>query len=225
MKKKNGVASKVFCAALAMVLPILALDRNVTVPLQVGIDYNCVAATGNSCYGIVHLKLAGRPVSGAVVKQGAFIFNERTPGSGVYANYQLPFPQVGQNVAIFISKGLGVVTATATMKNAFRLLKPQIGQVFSRSQASGIAFNWDFAAGLDTLHILIDQAGVSAPKIVKDVQGHGFLLSFSELNDNAKGISAILFLKASDTFVFTGPVARESGGAILFRAEVNCTIQ
>ena len=92
-------------------------------------------------------------------------------------------------------------------------------------ERGGIAFSWDFAASRDILHVLIDQTGVSAPKIVKDVRERGFILPFAELHGQAKGISAKLFLKASDTFAFSGPVTPDSGGAILFRAEVNCTIQ
>lgn len=217
--KKKAILSLVLGGALALMLagqttriirPDLRADLTKIAPLKIATG---AAWERNGDFSIwVTLSRSGHPVSGSLVKIGTHLLPERQPG---YYDDKWNMPvQVGQSIILTVTDSYGVTrTATATIHNTVKITQPANGAVFSRAQVSSILVRWSFAAASVPVHLFVGGTENSMHYSQSDVAGGQFNLPLAIFPSGFSDLWIHVNLPA-EKFIFSGPAAADSQGAV-----------
>jgi hypothetical protein len=163
MKKKTYLCIAMLCVfgfmiqgqATKVISPVQRSNVTVIAPLKIIISDQC--EWGGIHNLTVALSRSGQPVSGAKVTCGSKPLSQQQPGS--YSG-SIAFPvAVGQAIVITVVDPLLVTrTATATIHNTVRIVRPANQEVIDRAQVSAIPVKWVFAAGSAPVYFLVNSS-------------------------------------------------------------------
>lgn len=174
----------------------------------------------------VTLSRSGQPVSGALVKIGTRPLPEMQPGyPGYYEDtWKMPV-QVGQSIVLTVTDSYGVTqTATAKIHNTVRITQPANGAIFDRAKVSSIFVRWSFAAASVPVHLFVGGTDNSNHYNQNDVAGGQFNLPLASFPASFSDLWIHVNLPA-ENFIFSGPVAAGSKGAVGMADHVRITLK
>jgi hypothetical protein len=225
--KRKAILNLVLIAAMCLALsgtikvtkPSIQQTTAPVAPLKIGIMAQS-AMDGQFSHTVV-LSRAGHPVSGAKVKCGSVLLTESTPGTYTGSS-NIPV-YLGQAVSFSIIDGLGAsYSATATIKNIARFVKPGNGEVINRTQGT-VAVQWrTLAAGSAPVYFLVYAAGVSSSSYSfkqDNVTGGKFNFPLGGVPAAATGLTFHVFFPSlggmsANDFTFSGNVTPDSQGNV-----------
>lgn len=171
----------------------------------------------------VVLSRSGHPVSGSLVKIGTHVLPEKQPGYHE-DTWKMPV-QVGQSIVLTVADSYGVTrTAAATIHNTVKITQPANGAVFNRVQVSSILVRWSFAAASVPVYLFVGGTENSLHYSQSDVAGGQFNLPLAGIPSGFSDLWIHVNLPA-EKFIFSGPVAADSKGAVGMVDHVRITLK
>lgn len=234
--KRKAILNLVLIAAMCLALsgtikvtkPSIQQTTAPVAPLKIGIMAQS-AVNGQFSHTVV-LSRSGHPVSGAKVNCGSVLLTESTPGTYIGSS-NIPI-YLGQVVSFSIADGQGAsYSATATIKNFARFVKPGFGAVIDRTQGT-VEVQWrTLAAGSAPVYFVVYAAGASGYHFNQDNITDGkFNFPLGNVPAAATGLSFHVFFPAlggmsANVFTFSGNVTPDSQGNVSLYDMVPVTLK
>ncbi len=162
----------------------------------------------------VILSRLGQPVTGAKVMCGPLLLVEPKSMPGWYTGSSNLPVNLGQSVVFTVLEKSGThCSASASVHNTVKCIKPLGGQLFDRSKFSHILVQWTFATGGAPVYILARGMGTNYSTSQNNVTGGQFNFPLAGVPAGATGVSFVVFLTLND-FTYSGSVAAGSRGVL-----------